>query len=85
MRKILFILAILLLILAIDAKEPKTGDLVNVVAGNIEYEGKITGMSNGMMCLDARLMEVRGEWICTPRCFGIGQIELLSWLNETND
>ena len=83
MRKILIILAMLMLISAIDAKEPEVGDLVNVVAGNTEYEGKITGMSNGLMCLDARLMEVRGEWVCTPRCFGIGQIKELSWLNET--
>jgi hypothetical protein len=83
MRKILFILAILLLFWAVDAREPKVGDLVNVVAGNAEYDGKITGISNGLMCMDARLYERTDGWGCTHKCFGIGQIERLSWINDS--
>lgn len=83
MRKILFILAILLLLMAVDAKEPKIGDLVTVIAGNTEYEGKITGMSNGIMCIAARITEGVDGWICRDYCFGTGQIEKLWWVNQT--
>lgn len=84
MRKILLI-AILLLIFICHAREPKVGDLVNVIAGDTDYTGKITGMSNGMMCLDARVMKHVDKWICDEYCFGIGQIQSLHWINESEE
>lgn len=83
MRKILFILAILAVLLAVDAREPKVGDLVSVISGNTEYEGKITGLSNGIMCIAARITEGDKGWICRDYCFGTGQITQLHWINQT--
>ena len=83
MKTILTLVAVLLLIATTTAKEPKVGDLVTIQAGNTEYEGKITGICNGIMCIAARIAEGDDGWICRDYCFGIGQIERLWWVNQT--
>lgn len=77
------ILVVMLLITTAVAKEPKVGDLVTIQAGNMEYEGKITGIGNDIMCIAARIAEGPDGWICRDYCFGIGQIERLWWVNQT--
>lgn len=82
--KTIMILVVLLLITTVVAKEPKVGDLVTVQAGNTEYEGKITGIGNGIMCIAARITPaLNGSYICRDYCIGIGQIEKMWWVNQT--
>lgn len=83
MKTILILLAAILLITTISAKEPKVGDLITFQSGNTLYEGKITGLGDGMMCVEVRLFEGTNGWLCKDYCFGTGQIVKLSWLNET--
>jgi hypothetical protein len=83
MQKILFILAILLLLMAVDAKEPKVGDYVNVAVGSMVHTGKITSINYGLMCMEAEYIKGKDGWTYLDECFGIGQITALSWVNQT--
>ncbi len=78
--KTILILMVLLLVATGAAKEPKVGDLVVVQTDHNEYEGNITSIHDGMMCIAVRLFEGEHGWVCKDCCIGIGQIEKLSWI-----
>ena len=84
MRKILFILAILMLLVAVDARVPTVGDQVTLFVSTYRYDGTITDIADGFVCMNCTDMDANGK----PQihfdggldtCFGIGQIIALTW------
>ena len=65
------------------AREPKVGDFVNVFVGGTVHTGKITAISNGLMCMESQYIEEKDGWTYLDECFGIGQITALDWINQT--
>ena len=78
MRKILFTLTILMLILAADARAPKAGDHVVVKLNDASYDGVIKDISNGFICMHVTNFteNYRTFEIDEDACFGIGGIRL---------
>lgn len=89
MRKILFILAILAIMLAVDAREPKVGDFVHIALdANGEasvVNGIIKNISNGLVCVEARMFKQNDQWVLDDRCIGTGQIVYMNWPEKIND
>ena len=95
MKKLLLILAILLLIVSVDSRVPKVGDhvvievpgtLQSTILGDIQtYGGNITEISNGLICMNCSDLIKNNGHYSSPNmdfCIGIGQIRQLSWPDE---
>jgi hypothetical protein len=81
MKKLLLILAILLLIASVDARVPKVGDHVRIsfMGHQATISGNITEIENGMICLNNSSLEQNNIEEVGNTCIGIGQIAVLSW------
>jgi hypothetical protein len=97
MKNLILLVALCLtLCLAADARLPAVGDYVRISynvgpSPSISYEGNITGISDGLICLICSQMIVMNangegynpEGVTCPFdvCIGTGQISMMVWLN----
>jgi hypothetical protein len=86
MKKLVLLLALsFMLTLAADARQPKIGDFVEILAGTgityCSYAGNLTYVSDGLICMNCtRWKDSDGlSYDLKDVCIGTGQIIRLSW------
>jgi len=88
-KLIVAIVLITLLCAMANAQMPQKGEKVRLVVGEglavTVFEGTITGIDNGLICLNSTYAK-SGDTILwaepTNTCIGTGKISILRWLDE---
>jgi len=66
------------------ARMPQIGDHVSIYSGyySVTFEGTITDIDNGLICIRESRKDREGNDIEFNRCIGIGSIYTLTWPDE---